>query len=215
MKVKVCGMRDSDNIRDLLALAPDFMGFIFYDKSLRFVGEELDAELLKSFPRSTKKVGVFVNASPDYILRSVKKYDLQYVQLHGTETPDFCRNLRNRGVSIIKAFSVDETFNFSMLNNYKPSCDFFLFDAKGDQFGGNGISFDWSLMNRYDNDKPFFISGGIDAESLDALDKLKHLKLYGVDINSKVEMSPGLKDIELVKAIITGLKPIEEEETVA
>ncbi len=160
-------------------------------------------------------MGVFVNASPDYILRSVKKYDLQYVQLHGTETPDFCRNLRNRGVSVIKAFSVDGTFNFSMLNNYKPSCDFFLFDAKGDQFGGNGISFDWSLMNRYDNDKPFFISGGIDAESLDALDKLKHLKLYGVDINSKVEMSPGLKDIELVKAIITGLKPIEEEETVA
>jgi phosphoribosylanthranilate isomerase len=215
MKVKVCGMRDSDNIRDLLALAPDFMGFIFYDKSLRFVGEELDAELLKSFPRSTKKVGVFVNASPDYILRSVKKYDLQYVQLHGTETPDFCRNLRNRGISVIKAFSVDETFNFSMLNNYKPSCDFFLFDAKGDQFGGNGISFDWSLMNRYDNDKPFFISGGIDVASLDELNKLKHLKLYGVDINSKVEMSPGLKDIELVKAIITGLKPIEEEETVA
>lgn len=215
MKVKVCGMRDSDNIRELLALAPDFMGFIFYDKSLRFVGDELDAELLKSFPRNVKKVGVFVNASPDYILRSVKKYDLQYVQLHGNETPDFCRNLRNRGVSIIKAFSVDETFNFSMINNYKPSCDFFLFDAKGEQFGGNGISFDWSLMNRYDNEKPFFISGGIDADSLDSLEKIKHLKLYGVDINSKVEMSPGLKDIELVRAIMTGLKPIEEEETVA
>lgn len=215
MKVKVCGMRDSDNIRELLALAPDFMGFIFYDKSLRFVGDELDADLLKSFPRSVKKVGVFVNASPDYILRSVKKYDLQYVQLHGTETPDFCRNLRNRGVSIIKAFSVDESFNFSMINNYKPSCDFFLFDAKGDQFGGNGITFDWSLMNRYDNEKPFFISGGIDAGTLDSLEKIKHLKLYGVDINSKVELSPGLKDTVLVKTIMTALKPVEEEETVA
>ncbi|RAJ89766.1 phosphoribosylanthranilate isomerase [Larkinella arboricola] len=215
MKVKVCGMRDSDNIRELLALAPDFMGFIFYDKSLRFVGDELDADLLKSFPRSVKKVGVFVNASPDYILRSVKKYDLQYVQLHGNETPDFCRNLRNRGISIIKAFAVDESFNFSMINNYKPSCDFFLFDAKGDQAGGNGITFDWGLMNRYDNEKPFFISGGIDAETLDSLEKLKHLKLYGVDINSKVELSPGLKDTVLVKAVITGLKPIEEEETVA
>jgi phosphoribosylanthranilate isomerase len=215
MKVKVCGMRDSDNIRELLALAPDFMGFIFYDKSLRFVGEELDADLLKSFPRNVKKVGVFVNASPDYILRSVKKYDLQYVQLHGNETPDFCRNLRNRGVSIIKAFAVDESFNFSMINNYKPSCDFFLFDAKGDQFGGNGIAFDWNLMNRYDNEKPFFISGGIDASGLESLDKIKHLKLYGVDVNSKVEMSPGLKDMGAVKTIIVGLKPIEEEEIVA
>ncbi|MGA0560790.1 phosphoribosylanthranilate isomerase [Larkinella sp. VNQ87] len=215
MKVKVCGMRDSDNIRDLLALAPDFMGFIFYDKSLRFVGEDLDSDLLKSFPRSVKKVGVFVNASPDYILRSVKKYDLQYVQLHGNETPEFCRNLRNRGISIIKAFAVDESFNFSMINNFKPSCDFFLFDAKGEQYGGNGFSFDWSLMNRYDNEKPFFISGGIDTNSLDSLAKIKHLKLYGVDVNSRVEMSPGLKDIELVKAIITRLKPIEEEETVA
>lgn len=215
MKVKICGMRDSDNIRELLALAPDFMGFIFYDKSIRFVGEELDDDLLKSFPQRVKKVGVFVNASPDYILRSVKKYDFQYVQLHGNETPDFCRNLRMRGISIIKAFSVDENFSFSMINNYKPYCDFFLFDAKGDHFGGNGISFDWNLMKRYDNEKPFFISGGIDAESIDALEKLKHLKLYGIDVNSKVEMSPGLKDIELIRNIITGLKPIEEEEPVA
>ncbi|MFD1145322.1 phosphoribosylanthranilate isomerase [Larkinella insperata] len=214
MKVKVCGMRDSDNIRELLALTPDFMGFIFYDKSLRFVGDELEADLLKSFPRSTKKVGVFVNASPDYILRTVKKYDLQYVQLHGNETPDFCRNLRNRGVSIIKAFAVDESFNFSMINNYKPSCDFFLFDAKGEQAGGNGIAFDWGLMSRYDNEKPFFISGGIDASTLNSLEKLKQLKLYGVDINSKVELSPGLKDAVSVKAVITGLKPVEEEETV-
>lgn len=212
MKVKVCGMRDSDNIRELLAVAPDFVGFIFYDKSPRFVGEELDVDLLKSFPRSVKKVGVFVNASPDYILRTVKKYDLQYVQLHGNETPDFCRNLRMRGVSIIKAFSVGIDFNFSMINNYKPFCDFFLFDAKGDQYGGNGITFDWVLMHRYDNEKPFFISGGIGPETLDELAKIRHMKLYGIDINSKVETAPGVKDIELVKSIITKLKPVEQAE---
>ncbi|WP_128548823.1 phosphoribosylanthranilate isomerase [Larkinella soli] len=215
MKVKVCGMRDSDNIQELLAVSPDFMGFLFFDKSPRFVGEDLDVDLLKSFPRHVKKVGVFVNASPDYILRNVKKYDLQYVQLHGSENPEFCRNLRNRGASIIKAFSVDASFNFSMINNYKPFCDFFLFDAKGDQFGGNGVTFDWSLMNRYDNEKPFFISGGIGVETVDELQKLSHLKLYGVDINSRVEVEPGLKDIRQIKAIIAKLKPVEEEETVA
>lgn len=210
MKVKVCGMRDSDNIRELLTLSPDFMGFIFYDKSPRFVGENLDADLLRSFPRNVKKVGVFVNASPDYILRNVKKYDLHYVQLHGQETPDFCRTLRMRGASIIKAFSVDESFNFSMVNNYKPFCDFFLFDTKGEHLGGNGLPFDHNLLNRYDNEKPFFISGGISPEMIDDLEKLKHLKLYGIDLNSKVEIEPGLKDVELVKIVINKLKPIEE-----
>jgi len=210
MKIKVCGMRDSENVRDLLSVSPDFVGFIFYDKSPRFVGEELDADLLKSFPKSVKKVGVFVNASPDYILRMVKKYDLQYAQLHGNETPDVCRNLRMRGISIIKAFSVDATFNFSMINNYKPHCDFFLFDAKGSQYGGNGVAFDWTLMNRYDNDKPFFISGGIGVDALDELQHIRHLKLYGVDINSKVETAPGVKDIQLVTNIISKLKPLEE-----
>jgi len=211
MKVKVCGLRDSENIRNILALSPDFLGFIFFDKSPRFVGEELDAEFVRSISRNVKKVGVFVNASPDYILRNVKKYDLQYVQLHGNETPDFCRNLRNRGASIIKAFAVDGSFNFSMVNNYKPYCDFFLFDTKTPDFGGSGESFDWTLMNRYDNEKPFFISGGIGPDNLDELEQLKQLKLYGVDINSKVEVSPGMKDVEAVKAVLQKLKPVNEE----
>ena len=204
-------MRDADNIQELLAVSPDFMGFIFYDKSPRYVGEGLDAEQLKSFPRSVKKVGVFVNASPDYILRMMKKYDLQYAQLHGNETPDVCRNLRNRGVSIIKAFSVDASFNFSMVNNYKPFCDFFLFDAKGESFGGNGVTFDWTILNRYDNEKPFFISGGIGLDNIDELETLKGLKLYGVDLNSKVEVEPGVKDLEAIRTIIRKIKPIDEE----
>lgn len=214
MKIKVCGLRDAENIKEIAALSPDFVGFIFYDQSPRFVGEELDADVVKALPRSIRKVGVFVNASPDFILRNVKKYDLQYVQLHGTETPEYCRSLRNRGISLIKAFRVDESFNFSMLNNYKMQCDFFLFDAKGDQPGGNGIRFDWSLLNRYDNEKPFFISGGIGLDNLDQLTALKDMKLYGVDVNSQVETAPGVKDVEKVKELIHRLRPVEHEEIV-
>lgn len=214
MKIKVCGLRDAENLKEIAALGPDFVGFIFYDQSPRFVGDDLNEDVVKSLPRSIRKVGVFVNASPDYILRNVKKYDFQYVQLHGNETPDYCRSLRNRGISLIKAFRVDESFNFSMLNNYKAHCDFFLFDAKGDQPGGNGITFDWSILRRYDNEKPFFISGGIGLDNLDQLDQLKGMKLYGVDVNSQVEVSPGVKDVAKVKELIDRVRPVEEEETV-
>ena len=214
MKIKVCGLRDAENISAIAALNPDFVGFIFYDQSPRFVGEDLNEAVVKAIPRSIRKVGVFVNASPDYILRNVKKYDFQYVQLHGTETPEYCRSLRNRGISLIKAFRVDESFNFSMLNNYKAHCDFFLFDAKGDQPGGNGIAFDWSILNRYDDEKPFFISGGIGLDNLDQLEALKGMKLYGVDVNSQVETAPGVKDVAKVKELISRLRPVEEEETV-
>ncbi len=214
MKIKVCGLRDAENLRQIADLNPDFVGFIFYDQSPRFVGEDLDEEAVKALPRSILKVGVFVNASPDYILRSVKKYNFQYVQLHGNETPDYCRSLRNRGINIIKAFRVDSSFNFSMLNNFKAQCDFFLFDAKGDQPGGNGVTFDWTILERYDNEKPFFISGGIGLDNLDQLSQLKGMKLYGVDVNSQVETAPGLKDVLKIKELIDRVRPVEEEETV-
>lgn len=212
MKIKVCGLRDADNLKQIAALNPDFIGFIFYDQSPRFVGDSLDEATVKALPRSIRKVGVFVNASPDYILRNVKKYDLQYVQLHGTETPDFCRSLQNRGLNVIKAFRIGEGFNFSMLNNYKAFSDLFLFDAKGDQPGGNGVTFDWNILKNYDNTKPFFISGGIGLDNLDQLAQLKGMKLYGVDVNSQVETAPGVKDLAKVRELITRLRPIEEEE---
>lgn len=211
MKVKVCGMRDAVNLEQVAALNPDFIGFIFYDKSLRYVGDDFEVDVMKMVPKTIRKVGVFVNASIDYILRNVKKYDLQFVQLHGNETPDFCKSLKMRGVSIIKAFSVDSSFNFSMLNNYKPHCDFFLFDTKGELPGGNGVRFDWSVLSRYDNDKPFFLSGGIGVDELDDLQNLQGMKLYGIDINSKIELAPGLKDVDTLKEIMTRLKPIEVE----
>lgn len=210
MKIKVCGMRDTANLAELLELKPDFIGFIFYDKSPRFVGEALDEEFVKNIPKPIKKVGVFVNANPDFILRNVKKYDLQFVQLHGHETPDFCRTLKMRGANIIKAFSVDENFNFATLNNYKPHCDFFLFDAKGTQPGGNGITFNWDVLKRYDNDKPFFLSGGLSLENIEEVSKLENA-IFGLDVNSKFETAPALKDIEKLKQLMEMVRPAAEE----
>ncbi|MEA5405081.1 phosphoribosylanthranilate isomerase [Arcicella sp. DC2W] len=209
MRLKVCGMRNSDNIKELLELGPDYMGFIFYEKSSRFVGEELDEELLKSFPQSVKKVGVFVNATQAYILDKVKKYALDYVQLHGEEMPDFCRNLKFKGVNIIKAFSVDNQFNFGKLLNFKPYCDYFLFDTKGDLKGGNGITFDWSVLRRYDNDKPFFLAGGIDLDNAAQARELAGLKIHSLDVNSKFEIAPALKDIEKLSELMKIVKPTE------
>ncbi len=210
MKIKVCGMRDTANLAELLELKPDFIGFIFYDKSPRFVGEALDEEFVKNIPKPIKKVGVFVNANPDFILRNVKKYDLQFVQLHGHETPDFCRTLKMRGANIIKAFSVDENFNFATLNNYKPHCDFFLFDAKGTQPGGNGITFNWDVLKRYDNDKPFFLSGGLSLENIEDVSKLENA-IFGLDVNSKFETEPAIKDIEKLKQLMEMVRPAAEE----
>lgn len=208
MRLKICGMRDTENITDLLALQPDYMGFIFYEKSKRFVGEDLDEGLLKSFPINTKKVGVFVNSQPSYILEKVRKYQLDFVQLHGEELPDFCKNLRLKGVNIIKAFSVDENFNFSQLNNFKPWCDYFLFDTKGEQKGGNGIAFNWEILNRYDNEKPFFLAGGIDLENAeDAFGLSEKYKIHAIDVNSKFEVEPALKDIEKLRELIGIIKP--------
>lgn len=200
-------MRDAANIEALVALKPDFMGFIFYDKSPRYVGNLLDADLLNSFPKNIKKVGVFVNATIDTIVQNVRKYHLDYVQLHGNEKPDFCRNLKLKGVNIIKAFSVDNDFIFNQLNNYKPHVEYFLFDAKGDNHGGNGVQFDWSVLKKYDNEKPFFLAGGIDLESVETAMNLYGLKIYALDVNSKFEIEPALKDIEKLKELISKIRP--------
>jgi phosphoribosylanthranilate isomerase len=205
-KLKVCGMRNKENIQSLLEIQPEYMGFIFYEKSPRFVGEELDADLLNSFPRSVKKVGVFVNAHPDFILKNVKKYGLDMVQLHGNETPEVCRGMRSRGLTIIKAFSIDQTFNFARLNNYKSFCDYFLFDTKGESYGGTGQAFNWEILKNYDNEKPFLLSGGISPVHVEMITELKEMNLHAIDINSLFEKEPGLKDIEKIKSFTRQLR---------
>ncbi len=214
MRIKVCGMKEEENLQDLLELQPDYVGFIFYENSPRFMGETLGAEVIRQVPRNIRKVGVFVNASINQIVQTVKTYGLDFVQLHGDEMPDFCRSLQFKGINIIKAFRVDETFNFTQLNNYKPVCDYFLFDTKAAAYGGTGTAFDWSLLERYDNEKPFFLSGGIgleDAETILDLKEKTGLRIHAVDINSKFEVQPGLKNIEAVREFIHRLK-VEEIE---
>jgi phosphoribosylanthranilate isomerase len=193
MKLKVCGMREPDNIASLSALQPDYMGFIFWAPSSRYV-----SEVTPVLDKSIKKTGVFVDASVDYIQSSISEHQLQAVQLHGEETPSYCQLVQGFGIEVIKAFSVKDAFDFSMLEAYENSCDFFLFDTKGALPGGNGYTFDWSLLKEYPSQKPFFLSGGIGLENTQEIKELLNtdLPLYAVDVNSKFEVTPGLKKIQ-------------------
>ena len=201
MKLKVCGMRESTNISELLKLSPDFMGFIFFAKSKRDVADSLDAELLASFPESIQKVGVFVNAELDFVKGKVEQFGLNLVQLHGDESPEYCFDLKSKGIKVMKVFSVGESFDFNQLEAYKPYVDFFLFDTKGIERGGNGVQFDWSILKGYDQEIPFFLSGGIDLENLEQLSELKGMNLHAIDVNSKFEIEPGLKDVGRLKEL--------------
>jgi phosphoribosylanthranilate isomerase len=201
MKIKVCGMRESTNISELLKLSPDYMGFIFYAKSKRDVAGSLAIDLLHSFPNTTEKVGVFVNAEIDFVKGKVKQFNLAMVQLHGDETPEYCFDLKSNGVKVMKVFSVGNSFDFNQLEAFKPCVDFFLFDTKGKERGGNGELFDWSILKAYDQEIPFFLSGGIDLENLEQLSELKGMNLHAIDVNSKFETEPGLKDIERLKEL--------------
>ena len=189
-------MREPNNIAALSDLQPDYMGFIFWAPSSRYV-ETTTPEL----PTAIKKTGVFVDASVDYIQSMVQQHDLQAVQLHGEETPNYCQLIQSFGVEVIKAFSVKNTFYFSTLETYEKSCDFFLFDTKGSLPGGNGYTFDWSLLKEYHSQKPFFLSGGIGLENTQEIKELlnTNLPLYAIDVNSKFEVTPGLKKIEALK----------------
>lgn len=200
VKMKVCGMRDSDNIKELLRLQPDYMGFIFYEKSRRHAAL-LDAELLKGFPQKTKKVGVFVNASLSELKEKVKEFELDYVQLHGDESVDYVGELFAVGIKVIKVFSVDESFDFKVLKPYKGLVEYFLFDTKGKERGGNGVAFDWEILKGYDQSVPFFLSGGIDNENVSRLTELSEMNIHAIDVNSKYEIEPGLKDMELLREL--------------
>ena len=196
MKLKVCGMRLPDNIKALSDLAPDYMGFIFWEHSKRFVSTPTPY-----LPVSIKKTGVFVDAPLKYISDIREKHKLQALQLHGNESPDFCQKLQTKGIEIIKTFTIDNAFDFSVLNQYDSVCDYFLFDSKGELPGGNGYHFNWSVLREYPSAKPFFLSGGIGPEDKSEIKSIISLNLpiYAIDINSKFEIEPGLKNIELIK----------------
>lgn len=204
MELKVCGMRDSENINALLEVQPNFIGFIFHEKSSRNISEAV----LTNTPEDIARVGVFVNESEKIITSKIKQYNLDYVQLHGTESPEFCAKIKNLGVGIIKAFNLFESFDFSSLSNYEQQCDYLLFDAFGKQAGGNGITFNWDLLTKYEGKTPFLLSGGIDDTMVDELKKITHPQFIGIDINSGFELKPALKDIAKIESFKTSIRNI-------
>ena len=205
IKIKICGMKFSENISEIASLQPDYLGFIFYEKSPRNFENNIP-----DLSNSIKKVGVFVNASLEKIQEKVKQYELDFVQLHGDENPEFCHLLQQNEFKVIKAFSIDNQFYFNTLNNYNKYCDYFLFDTKGINYGGNGITFDWSVLENYHLDKPYFLSGGIGIENIDELKsflaKDYSKNCIAIDCNSKLEISPGIKSTEKTKQLINAFK---------
>lgn len=207
MKLKVCGMKHRDNISELLQEKPDYMGLIFYDKSPRFVEENEDTNWIKEID-DVQKVGVFVNASSKYIQEKIVCYGLQLIQLHGKESPSFCEKIKSFKVEVIKVFSVGEEFDMKILEPYEAVVDYFLFDTKGKQPGGNGVVFNWEILQEYTSQIPFFLSGGIGIESLDQLKSLNHLPIHALDVNSKFELEPARKDIPAIRALKNKMKTI-------
>lgn len=218
MKIKVCGMKFQENIAEVTDLQPDYMGFILWEKSPRFFNDKII-----SLPKTLKKVGVFVDAPMNEIVEKVRAMSLDFVQLHGSETPEFCSKLkeelsafnelkdsvRNR-VGIIKAIGVGDSFPFDNLKPYEEVVEYFLFDTKGPLPGGNGYAFNWELLNSYTLQTPFFLSGGIGLNDLEKLENFLKSplasKCHAVDVNSAFEIEPGLKKKEALDTFIKKIK---------
>ncbi|OCX53574.1 hypothetical protein BEL04_04575 [Mucilaginibacter sp. PPCGB 2223] len=241
MKIKVCGLKYPDNINAVAALEPDYVGFICYDQSPRFI-DDLPADALTGL--KPLKTGVFVSHGIDKIIEKVSEYDLDVLQLHGQESPVICDALKNKkpmivthivdvvkngrkvmklsgetrktvqlekDVVVIKAFGLDDGFDFSQLDAYVGVVDYFLFDTKTSQHGGSGKKFNWDILEQYTLDVPFFLSGGLSLDNLAEVKKIKHPAFYGVDLNSRFETEPGLKDIGLLQKAFNLLRSTDTE----
>jgi phosphoribosylanthranilate isomerase len=207
MKIKVCGMRNPQNILSLANLNPDYIGLIFYPESKRYVSDP-DKAVLSLLPSSIKLTGVFVDEKEEEVFQKVITYGLSAVQLHGTESPLYCENLRKMfknqlpavKIDLIKAFGVYSGFDFSTLEVYNDVVDYFLFDTKTSDHGGSGIVFDWTILDQYVGEKMFFLSGGLSPENVEGIFNLATKKIHALDLNSKFETEPGLKNIESLKS---------------
>lgn len=199
MIVKVCGMRDPDNIRAVEAAGIDWMGFIFWPGSKRYV-----AEPPTYMPRgNVQRVGVFVDTTIEDIVQHAKAFGLHLIQLHGSESPDFCREVHAAtGRRIIKAFSIACTDDLARTKDYEGLADYFLFDTKSTLPGGSGQQFDWDILKSYDGSVPFLLSGGLGPTDLPRLRDFSHPKWIGIDLNSRFEKAPGIKDANLIYAFV-------------
>jgi len=201
MKLKVCGMKYPQNITEIESLKPDLMGFIFYKKSKRFFNQpEINLN------NKVKRVGVFVNENIQEIKNKIKKYKLDYVQLHGEENVNFCHSLKPF-VKIIKVFKIDYNFNFKKTEEFEEVCDYFLFDTKSQLHGGSGKKFDWDLLKNYNCKKDFFLSGGIDIGDIEEIKKIVNsYPIAGIDVNSKFELDNLEKDKKKINLLIKKLR---------
>ena len=213
MQIKICGMKYPENILEVSTLHPDYMGFIFYLKSPRFA-DRLDLSVLNSLPKNIKKVGVFVNESLENILTCIEKYNLDAVQLHGADNKKLCREIKEEAKTmVIKVFPIMASYNLKVTKDYEEVADLFLFDTKTDLYGGSGQKFNWNILHDYQGEKDFLLSGGISADDVKAIRKIEHPKMIGVDLNSRFEIKPGLKNVEMLRNFIEELnKPKENEE---
>jgi phosphoribosylanthranilate isomerase len=198
-------MKHAANIALLSQLKPDYMGFIFYKKSPRYVHDVLPPSVVSDIPKSIKKTGVFVNATRKDILSMADLYQLDAIQLHGQESPDFCQDLKELGYIVLKAFHLKNENDIYDTSKYEEACDFFLFDTPSDKHGGTGQKFNWQLLEAYKGSCPYFISGGIGPEDADSIKNLTSIRPMGLDINSRFEWEPGLKNIEAIKTFIEQL----------
>ena len=197
MIVKVCGMRDAENIRAVEALGVDWMGFIFWEHSSRYV-----SQIPTYLPEKAKRVGVFVDAPHEVISQKVKDFGLDVVQLHGSEPPAFIRDLRavlGDRIAIVKAFNIATRDDLELTSGYEGLVDYFLFDTKAQLVGGNGSKFDWSVLTHYEGTTPFLLSGGIGPDDANRVRAFCHPQLAGIDLNSRFEVAPAMKNVELIK----------------
>lgn len=203
-------MRDAQNIEQIASLCPDFVGFIFYPRSKRYVRqsdlsrEDLDQLLPKDLPVSIKRVGVFVESPCAEVEKIANQWKLDFVQLHGNESPTFCQKLKKKGFKIIKVFSVGkEGISLAHMREYENFVDYFLFDTQTPNYGGSGHKFDWEMLKTYDLEVPFMLSGGISLQDIEKLKGHIHHKCIGFDVNSKFEIAPAQKNPALLEEFIT------------
>ena len=198
MKIKVCGMREKDNVNVVASLYPDYMGFIFYATSPRDVSSVFQKELVENLPIEIEPVAVFVNKELEEALAVLKQYNFKHAQLHGNESPEYCKTIKQNGFGVFKVFSIDESTDFASMEKYLDTADYFLFDTKSRKHGGTGQKFNWDLLEQYKLKKPVLLSGGIGAEDvkLVQLALTKYPWIHGIDLNSRFEVSPGMKEIK-------------------
>ena len=197
--IKVCGMREAENIREVEALGINWLGLIFWPKSSRYVSERPDY-----LPRNAKRVGVFVDEDTETIKQIADDYALDLIQLHGHESPEQISHLSplTSHLSIIKAFSIATTEDLEQIGAYEGLVDYFLFDTKGPSVGGNGVQFDWQVLAHYHGKTPFLLSGGIGPEDAERIRAFYHPQCIGIDLNSRFEISPGFKDVQKLKTFL-------------